>query len=114
MIWIFMESEGDEIKSKQASKRDRTLPLLCMYASMPSEMKMRYAVYIVGILWSLYPVVWNWFYIPLFKSTFCKIMYLLKELMVDSEHIVWIGSFAGLENEDWLVYLGIYFIWHWL
>ena len=25
MIWIFMEGEGDEIKSKQASKRDRTL-----------------------------------------------------------------------------------------
>ena len=25
MIWIFMENEGDEIKSKQASKRDRTL-----------------------------------------------------------------------------------------
>ena len=25
MIWIFMESEGDEIKSKQASKKDRTL-----------------------------------------------------------------------------------------
>ena len=25
--WIFMEGEGDEIKSKQASKRDRTLPL---------------------------------------------------------------------------------------
>ena len=25
MIWIFMESEGDEIKSKQASKRDGTL-----------------------------------------------------------------------------------------
>ena len=24
--WIFMEDEGDEIKSKQASKRDRTLP----------------------------------------------------------------------------------------
>ena len=24
-IWIFMEGEGDEIKSKQASKRDRTL-----------------------------------------------------------------------------------------
>ena len=27
MIWIFMESEGDKIKSKQASKRDRTLPI---------------------------------------------------------------------------------------
>ena len=27
MIWIFMEGEGDEIKSKQASKRDRTLPV---------------------------------------------------------------------------------------
>ena len=26
MIWIFMEDEGDEINSKQASKRDRTLP----------------------------------------------------------------------------------------
>ena len=26
MIWIFMTGEGDEIKSKQASKRDRTLP----------------------------------------------------------------------------------------
>ena len=26
MIWIFMKGEGDEIKSKQASKRDRTLP----------------------------------------------------------------------------------------
>ena len=26
MIWIFMEGEGEEIKSKQASKRDRTLP----------------------------------------------------------------------------------------
>ena len=25
MIWIFMESEEGEIKSKQASKRDRTL-----------------------------------------------------------------------------------------
>ena len=25
IIWIFMEGEGDEIKSKQASKRDRTL-----------------------------------------------------------------------------------------
>ena len=25
MILIFMEGEGDEIKSKQASKRDRTL-----------------------------------------------------------------------------------------
>ena len=25
MIWIFMESEEPEIKSKQASKRDRTL-----------------------------------------------------------------------------------------
>ena len=25
MIWIFMESEEDEIKSKQASKKDRTL-----------------------------------------------------------------------------------------
>ena len=25
MIWIFMEGEGDEIKSKQTSKRDRTL-----------------------------------------------------------------------------------------
>ena len=24
--WIFMEGEGDEIKSKQASKRNRTLP----------------------------------------------------------------------------------------
>ena len=24
-IWIFMEGEGDEIKSKQASKRDRTI-----------------------------------------------------------------------------------------
>ena len=28
MIWIFMESEGGEIKSKQASKKDRTLPWL--------------------------------------------------------------------------------------
>ena len=27
MIWIFMESEGDKIKSKQGSKRDRTLPV---------------------------------------------------------------------------------------
>ena len=26
MIWIFMEGEGDKIKSKQASKKDRTLP----------------------------------------------------------------------------------------
>ena len=26
MIWIFMEDEGDKIKSKQASKKDRTLP----------------------------------------------------------------------------------------
>ena len=26
IIWIFMEGEGDNIKSKQASKRDRTLP----------------------------------------------------------------------------------------
>ena len=26
MVWIFMEGEGDEIKSKQASKRGRTLP----------------------------------------------------------------------------------------
>ena len=25
MIWIFIEGEGDEIKSKQASKRDGTL-----------------------------------------------------------------------------------------
>ena len=25
MLWIFMESGGDEIKSKQASKKDRTL-----------------------------------------------------------------------------------------
>ena len=25
MVWIFMEGEGDEIKPKQASKRDRTL-----------------------------------------------------------------------------------------
>ena len=25
MTWIFMEGEGDEIKLKQASKRDRTL-----------------------------------------------------------------------------------------
>ena len=25
MIWIFMQGEGDEIKSKHASKRDRTL-----------------------------------------------------------------------------------------
>ena len=25
MIWIFMGGEGNEIKSKQASKRDRTL-----------------------------------------------------------------------------------------
>ena len=31
MIWIFMEGEGDEIKSKQASKRDRTLPCLLLY-----------------------------------------------------------------------------------
>ena len=28
MIWIFMESEEPEIKPKQASKRDRTLPLI--------------------------------------------------------------------------------------
>ena len=27
IIWIFMQGEGDEIKLKQASKRDRTLPL---------------------------------------------------------------------------------------
>ena len=27
MIWIFMEGEGHEINSKQASKRDRTLLL---------------------------------------------------------------------------------------
>ena len=26
MIWIFTKGEGDKIKSKQASKRDRTLP----------------------------------------------------------------------------------------
>ena len=26
MIWIFMESEWDKIKSKQSSKRDKTLP----------------------------------------------------------------------------------------
>ena len=34
MIWIFMESEGDEIKSKQASKRDSTL-LLFVLISFP-------------------------------------------------------------------------------
>ena len=28
IIWIFMEREGPEIKSKQASKRDRTLQQL--------------------------------------------------------------------------------------
>ena len=27
MIWIFMEGEGNESKSKQTSKRDRTLQL---------------------------------------------------------------------------------------
>ena len=32
-VWIFMEDEGDEIKSKQASKRDRTLHTLLMPSS---------------------------------------------------------------------------------
>ena len=31
MIWIFMEGEGDEIKSKQASKRDTTLQFNIWY-----------------------------------------------------------------------------------
>ena len=30
MIWIFMEGEGDEIKSKQASKRDRNNLVLAL------------------------------------------------------------------------------------
>ena len=32
MIWIFMESEEPEIKSKQASKKDRTLIILSYWA----------------------------------------------------------------------------------
>ena len=44
MIWIYMEGEGDKIKSKQASKRDRTftlsdiLPLLNFNQPMPEEL----------------------------------------------------------------------------
>ena len=34
MIWIFMEGEGDEIKSKQASKRDTTLFTICGLAPL--------------------------------------------------------------------------------
>ena len=33
IIWIFMWSEEPEIKSKQASKRDRTLPFSCRFLS---------------------------------------------------------------------------------
>ena len=39
MILIFMESEGDEIKSKQASKKDRTLPnSVCENSNLTSSL----------------------------------------------------------------------------
>ena len=48
-IWIFMESEGDEIISKQASKRDRTLP--------------RYTIFIKDVLISPNWVYCKWWFI---------------------------------------------------
>ena len=34
MIWIFMEGEGDKIKSEQASNRDRTLIVVVKLGSI--------------------------------------------------------------------------------
>ena len=40
IIWIFMEGEEPEIKSKQASKRDRTLPdALCKWGPGHADLK---------------------------------------------------------------------------
>ena len=41
MIWIFMVGEGDEIKSKQASKRDRTLLKVSKFAYVIYEWSLR-------------------------------------------------------------------------
>jgi hypothetical protein len=44
MIWIFMESAEPEIKSKQASKRDRTLP---MYLQLSVNVYLHFVAIIV-------------------------------------------------------------------
>ena len=41
MIWIFMVGEGDEIKSKQTSKRDRTLLKVSKFAYVIYEWSLR-------------------------------------------------------------------------
>ena len=42
MIWIFMESEGDEIKSKQASKKDRTLGIILLVHKVAAAIFVRW------------------------------------------------------------------------